>query len=184
MKPRSDSKLKTLPEDRQEQVIAWTKAPKTEDGPGGLQHAREQLAADGIKVSLRALSEFVSWYQLQQRFASASSRAQQIEELLRKKRPDMQPEQIREMGQALFTLEAVDAGDAATFVNLESLKLAQDSAKTRFALEEQKLKLAGRRVAVLEKKLERAGQIVKAAQEKGGMTPETLARLEKELKML
>jgi len=142
MKARSDSKLKTLPEERQEQIIAWAKTPKSEDCVGGLAYALEQLAADGLKVSISTLSEFVSWYQLQQRFAAASSRAQQIEELLRKKRPDMQPEQIREMGQALFTLEAVDAGDTEAFVNLEHLKLKQESAKFKGSLDLAKYQLS------------------------------------------
>jgi hypothetical protein len=91
MKPRSDSKLKLLPEEMQEAIMAWVRTPKSEEHAGGLAYAREQLAADGIAVSMRALSEFVSWWELQRRFASASSRAQQIEELLLRKRPDMSP---------------------------------------------------------------------------------------------
>ena len=149
MKPRSDSKLKTLPEDRQSQIFAWAKTPKTEDHPGGLAWAQDQLAADGLKVSISTLSEFVSWYSLQQRFSKASARAKQIEELLLEKDPSMAPEKVREMGQAIFTLEAVDAGDAATFVNLESLKLAQDSARTKADLEKQKISISRQRLQLL-----------------------------------
>jgi hypothetical protein len=146
MKSRSDSKLKLLPEDMQEAIMTWAHTAKTEEHPGGLAYVRQQLAADGIIVSLRAVSEFVSWYGLQRRFAAASSRAQQIEELLRVKRPDMKPEAIREMAQALFTLEAVDSGDAETFVNLEHLKLKQDSAATKAWLEKEKLQIAKQRL--------------------------------------
>lgn len=168
MKPRSDSKLKNLPPERQEQIMAWARAPKTEDSPGGLQHAREQLAADGIKVSLRALSEFCSWYSLQERFTAASERAKQFEELLATRDPSLSPEAIRELGQALFTMEAVQAGDAATFVSLESLALAQRSATTRATLEREKLALAERRVRVAERKLDD----LKGILTDGALTPE------------
>lgn len=63
-KPRSDAPLKNLAPKRQEQVIEWCDTPKSESCPGGYQHAREQLAADGLRVSLRALSDFWSWWHL------------------------------------------------------------------------------------------------------------------------
>jgi len=183
MKARSDSKLKNLPEERQEQIIAWAKTPKSETCTGGFAYALEQLAADGLKVSLRSLSEFYSWWELKQDFSDADTLGKFAADQMKAFDP-ANAAKAEAFGQFIFTGAAVRQKDPATFVAMQRLKLDKDSAKTRFALEEQKLKLAGRRVAVLEKKLERAGQIVKAAQEKGGMTPETLARLEKELKML
>jgi len=141
MKPRSDSKLKNLPEEMQEAIIAWARTAKTDEHPGGLQYAREQLAADGIKVSLRAVSEFVSWWQLRERFSSASERAQQIEDLIKEKNPNLSPDRIRELGQALFTMEAMAEKDAQAYVALESLALAQQSAKFKGRIETEKLKL-------------------------------------------
>lgn len=148
MKPRSDSKLKLLPPERQEQIVAWSRTRKTEEHPGGLAYAQEQLAADGIKVSLSTLSEFVSWWELQQRFSSASSRATQVAELLAKRNPDMSPEAVREMAQALFTLEALDARDAETFVNLEHLQLKRESAETKAKLEQEKLVISRQRLVL------------------------------------
>ncbi|CAN5353037.1 hypothetical protein BH09VER1_BH09VER1_28510 [soil metagenome] len=153
MKPRSDSKLKLLPADRQEQIVEWINTPKSETCPGGLRHALEQLGLDGFKTSIRALSEFWSWWRLQERFSSASERAQQIEELILKKNPDMSPERVREIGQVLFTLEAVDTQDREGYVAMENLSLARQTAETRAELEKQKLALAGRRVSVMEQKL-------------------------------
>jgi len=149
MKPRSDSKLKNLPEERQEQIIAWARAAKSEAHPGGLAYAREQLAAGGLKVSLTTLSEFVSWYGLQQRFAQAASRANQVAALLRQRNPDMQPEHVRKLAQSIFTLEALDSGDADTFVSLEQLKLAQDSAQTKAEFERQKISISRQRLQIL-----------------------------------
>lgn len=141
MKPRSDSKLKNLAEETQEAIIAWARTPKSEDCVGGLAYAREQLAADGIKVSMRALSEFCAWWDLRERFSSASARAKQVEELLLSKDPSLSPERIREIGQSLFTMEAVEARDAKGFVDLESLRLAQKSAEFKGHIETEKLKL-------------------------------------------
>lgn len=178
MKPRSDSKLKTLPEERQEQIIAWSMERKTETCPGGLQHAREQLAADGIKVSLSTLSEFVSWWRLQRRFAAASARAKQIEEMLREQDPSMSPEKVREMGQKIFTLEAVESGDAETFIGLETLALKQRSAETRYQIDSEKLRQSERRIVLLEENAAKAKAALEGLKSKGGLTAETLKTIE------
>jgi hypothetical protein len=162
MKPRSDSKLKTLPEDRQAQIVAWSKEPKTDEHPGGLAYAQEQLAADGIRVALSTLSEFCSWYALNQRFARASSRADQVADLLRQQNPNMDPEQVRRLAQSVFTMEALDAGDAETFVSLEHLKLAQDSARTKAEIDREKLAIAKQRLL-----LDRARQQLQRIAENG-----------------
>lgn len=141
MKPRSDSKLKTLPEDRQEQIIEWIRTPKSESSPGGLQHAREQLAADGLRVSLRALSEFWSWWQLRERFTAADARTAQIVDLLKERSPDMSPDRIREFGQAVFELEAIAEKDSEAYVSLQSLRLARESAETKGRQKEEELAL-------------------------------------------
>jgi hypothetical protein len=154
MKPRSDSKLKTLPEDRQEQIVEWLMTPKSEGCLGGLKYAQAQLAADGLKVSPRALSEFWSWWRLRERFSSASERADQVEALLKEKNPNLSPEKIRELGQAVFTMEAVESQDRESYVALENLQLARQIAETKAKLEEEKLKLAERRVKVAERKLD------------------------------
>lgn len=70
-KIRSDAVLLNLPEERQEQIWEWCRKPSEKDGDGntipgtgGFAHARAQLAADGLKVSLRSLSSFFSVYRL------------------------------------------------------------------------------------------------------------------------
>lgn len=177
-KPRSDSKLKTLPEDRQEQIVAWATSPKTDTCPGGLQHAQEQLAQDGLKVSLRALSEFLSWSRLRSRFATADNRAQQVVELLKEKDPSLSPEKLRELGHALFTAEAISAEDPQTFVALERLDLDRRTARTRGEIEREKLKLANRRVRLLEANAATAKESLTKAVAKGGITAETRKLIE------
>lgn len=174
MKPRSDSKLKGLPPARQEQIVEWATTPKSETCVGGLAFAREQLAKDGLKVSVRALSEFLSWWRLRERYSSAEERAQQLQELLQGKSEALSPEQIRKLGHALFTMEAVEAGDAKTFVGLEQLRLDQVNSETKASIEERKLQLAERRVKVAERKLESL---------KGILTDGTLSAEERERRM-
>ncbi len=183
-KVRADSVLGNLPEERQEQIEEWATTRKSDTCVGGLNFALEQLAADGIKVAKSTLSEFLSARRLRRRCAFASSRALQTVALLQERGMKFSPEQVEDLGQSLFTVEAMDAGDGKEFREMEYLRLAKTTAKTKAALETRKLALAERRVQLMEKKLERAAQIVKTAQEKGGMTAETLAKLEKELRML
>lgn len=133
-KPRSDSKLKNLPDDAQEKIMEWCKE--------GYEHARKQLAADGIRVSVRAIAEFYSWYRLQRRFSDASQRARHVEELLAQKDASLSPERIRELGQVVFTMEALEEGDKKGYVELEYLQLARESAKTKAFNEREKLALA------------------------------------------
>jgi hypothetical protein len=160
-KPRSDSLLKNMPEDYQDAIAAWCKAPKTEESPGGLQHAREMLASDGHTVSLRAVSEFYSWYRLRSTFRQANDKASNFEAMLKAEFPTATPDKIAQMGQMIFTLEANNAGDVKTFIDLESLRLAKTSAETKARQKEKDIKLAERRVQVMEAKIAQATDTLK-----------------------
>ena len=140
-KVRSDSVLGNLSEERKEQIEEWASTKKSETCVGGLKFALEQLAADGITVSKSTLSEFLSLRRFARRFSSAASRADQVAELLQKRNPNMKPEHVRDLAQSIFTLEAMEAGDAETFVTLEHLKLKQESAKFKGSLDLAKYKL-------------------------------------------
>lgn len=165
-KPRSDSKLANLPEERQEEIFAWCKE--------GLEAARDLcLAKHNLSVSLRCLSSWHAWRRQQQELQIGNAGVVAILDWFKHNKPGASPAEIRTamlMGLTLKAQARDDMGAALGVLKEQGKDLDRG--------------LATRRVAVLEKKLERAGQIVKAAQEKGGMTPETLARLEKELKML
>src|SRR4029077_18837678 len=152
-KERSDSKLKHLPEERQDQIIEWCNTPnqRGEDGKpiketGGLPYARAQLAADGLKVSERALSDFYSWWHLQRNFRDADNLTTQLEEMLKQQFPDVNPEKITEMGQLIFTLQATQARDAKEFREMEYLRLAKETGATKARQKDTELKLAERRV--------------------------------------
>jgi hypothetical protein len=153
-KPRSDSPLKNLSEERQEQIIEWCNTPKTsdEDGNvtciGGYKFARAQLASDGLKVSERALSEFYSWWNLRRDFEQADEQTNDILELIKKLDPSITAEKLETAGQLIFTKNALAMRDAKEFREMEYLKLAKASAKTKGRQEEEKLQLAKDKFAV------------------------------------
>lgn len=151
-KHRSDSVLKNLPEERQAQIIEWINTPKSDDCVGGQKFALEQLAADGIKTSAASLSDFYSWWHLQQTFRRADNFTTQIEESLRKQFPELSSEKIAEAGQLVFTLQATNARDAKEFREMEWLRLAKVTGATKARQKDRDLALAERRVRLLEKK--------------------------------
>lgn len=58
-KPRADSKLKNLPVAQQAEIAELLRTRRMDD-------ARQELAGRGIVTSNAALSEFLSWWQVQQ----------------------------------------------------------------------------------------------------------------------
>jgi len=182
-KPRSDSKLKNLPEERREQIIAWLNTTKTEEHPGGLAYAREQLAADGIKVSNSTLSEFWAYWDLQQDFSDADLAATFAEEQMRAFDP-ANAQKAEDFGNFVFTSKAVRQKDPQTFVALQRLKLDKDSARTRASQEDRKIQLAARRVQLLEDKAAKAKAALEGLKTKGGLTAETLRTIEEAAKLL
>jgi hypothetical protein len=169
-KPRSDSKLKTLPEDVQERIAGWCR----EDG---LQSACSRCAAElqpPLKTNIQSLSEFFAWWNLRQTFNRAEQLAQQTEEFLKNEFPDATPEKIAAAGQLTFTLQAAASGNAKEFRELEYLRVRKEEAAAnlriaeakiaqkdkQIAQKDQDLQLASRRVAVLEAKEAKAKEII------------------------
>lgn len=132
-KIRSDAYLANLPEERQEQIAQWCEKPADRDEEtnkaiprtGGIYHAREQLAADGIKVSEKSLSEWYSDWRDARRLSNASRKAQNFEEWLKDRNPTLTAEQVRAGGQIMFMSEAIEQQDAKTFFLISRLQLAQ-----------------------------------------------------------
>jgi hypothetical protein len=71
-------------------------------------------------------------------------------------------------------------------IEQDKLDLAKKSAETRFSVESRKLKLAERRVVLLEANQQRALDVIEKAKKrgKGGISKETLEEVERQLKML
>lgn len=184
MKPRSDSPLKNLSEERQAQIIDWCNEPKTDTCVGGHKFAKQQLADDGLKVSEGALSDFYSWWHLRRDFQRTDSLTHDFEELLRKEFPTADPTRIQEFGQSFFTMQAMAKRDSGEFREMEKLRLAKETAETKGRQEEKKLQLAERRIVLLEENQAKAKEQLKAVVAKGGISADTLKTIEEAAKLL
>jgi hypothetical protein len=130
---RFDAGLLDLPAAKQAQIITWCDTPKRGKCAGGVAFAKEQLAAEGTEVSLRALEDFCSAWQ-QRWVVEQGQAAQQTMQA-------MQPGSAntpREAAEALFIHLALAKHDV-TFFNAAVRSL--DSRRS--------LDLAGEKVVTL-----------------------------------
>jgi uncharacterized protein YcbK (DUF882 family) len=127
-KPRADSKLKTLPEERQAAIIEFMSSHK-------LTETVKSLREDGLDTSVAALSDFYSWRQLRQQFAEDETTTESLLEQLKREVPNVSDEQLDEIGQRTFSLLSLRRQDLSGFMKVRT-------ARTKGLIEAEKLKLA------------------------------------------
>ena len=164
-KPRSDSALKTLPEERQAEIAALLATRSLADVRGIL---REQ----GLETSIGALSEFGSWYRLRESLRRREERVAELLERLKAEDPAVPEEKLFALGQSMFAALSIAEEDGRTWVSTQ-----------RLALERERLALDQRKVAILEQKLRAVAEEITKAKD-GGLTPEALQRIEEAAKLL
>lgn len=174
---RSDSKLKRLPEADQETLWLLLHPVDPETRPYSLEEALVYLEDEhGISCARSTLSEWRSWYALRRRLENAQARAEQAKLEWLKENPDATPEDLERLGQMVFTAESIEAGNVKGFVAL----MRERSRRVALEIDQRKL-------ALLEAKAARLDEIEKKAKEikqGGGLSPEMLEFLEKQLKLL
>jgi hypothetical protein len=172
MKPRSDSKLKTLPTEVQAKVYALLAKVSYQKAVGLI--AKEH----GIATSVGALSAFYSWYPLSRRIEQSRSFADELKKTLASNSQlDLNAEKLSQVAQAAFEIQAVQEQDTGLFVSLRKLRqkdldLAQQAQNTNLRLKQYEDKMSAMR-ANLEK-----------AKSKGGLDQSTLELIEQQLKLL
>jgi hypothetical protein len=145
-KTRCDAVLLNLPEERQDQIIEWIETPKSETCSGGYKFAREQLAADGLKVSERLLSQFYSAHRRKEFFKGAYEAAEDQKDLMLKFDPT-NVDRAEAFGDFAFLQQSLKAQDPKTFVMLGNLRESRKTREqignfTREKLEQARVKLA------------------------------------------
>lgn len=125
-KPRADSKLKTLPEDRQAAIFEYAREHT-------LEETAKWLKDDGFQTSRSALSEFVSWYGLQEQLRKNEGTVNQLLEKLKEGNPDYSEEWLQKAGHIFFSALAIEEKDSLTWkrtqdarTRQEALRLARD----------------------------------------------------------
>ncbi len=128
-KIRTDSKLKTLPEERQAAIIEFLREHSLAD-------TRAWLRADGLSTSSTALSDFLSWYRLRRQFQEDESTTETLLEQLKAQIPDLTEEQLDELGQRTFSLLAIRDKDLSGFVQVRSARARGQIEKAKIQLRE------------------------------------------------
>ena len=153
-KPRSDAKLKTLPEDVQADLYSRMKTAKKGENTSYDTLRKWLLAEWDIDVkSDSTFTEFWDWYPLTQAVKDAASTTEAlIAGFQQNPNLKLDAAQSAAIGQAVFEMQAVKAKDADTFIALQRLALERRSAEARGKIETEKLKQGDRRIILLEKK--------------------------------
>jgi hypothetical protein len=148
-KPKSNAKLKTLAEDAQAALYALFTSTDGRKAMSQAEVAAEVERRHGFSVSVDTVSRWQRWYPLHLRLESAKATAEQAKLEFVKENPDASPEDAERLGQYVFTSEMVENGNVKAFVALAKLRLEQ----RKVAVDERKL-------ALLEAKEEKAKEVL------------------------
>ena len=142
-RPRSDSALMSLPDDRQRELFDFCDGHRKD----GLRKIRELLKDEqGVEVSLGTLSNWLNWYSLRSKLANVSEMADSVARIL-KETPglDLDDAKIMRAAQAFFEAKAMQENDAGTYVRLAGVRRGTAELKLKakkLDLEERKLRQA------------------------------------------
>src|SRR5438552_9501288 len=141
-KPRADASLKTLPEERQAEIIEYMRSHK-------LAETRAWLTEAGITASVGALSGFWSWWhvdvRLKHQMKEAASIVGELKSMLSSMpHLNLNEEQLNLVAETAFEVDAVKREDFDQFVALRQLRqkdrrLALD--REQHSLDRQKFEL-------------------------------------------
>ena len=178
-KPRADAILKNLQPDRQAEIYSRL-TEKTSSWPDtSLAAVKAWLAADGLKTSARALSEFRSWYSAQQDLKDTSDLLETFEEFTRQTHPDWSAEKVRDMAIQFFMAHTVARKDVGKFVSVAQLDQNERFGRTKAQLDERKVKVSEGRLELLKTKAAQADAAKDVIQSK--LSPEEQKRRLKEI---
>ena len=162
-KPNANSVLKTLPESRQTEIADYA-------AEHSLAATVKWLRDDGLQTNSSSLSEFLSWYGLQQQFRQDAQTTDAILEKLKTEVQGITDDQLDEVGQRTFSLLALRNKDLDGFVNIRSAKTRKELEVAKLKLRERKLEQDARKLALLERKaaaFDQAKEVVEST-----LTPE------------
>jgi hypothetical protein len=163
-KPRADSVLATLPEERQD-AIAELCRTKT------LDEVVQELKADGVRTSRSRLSVWLSSWSLKQAFRHAENSTDEFQKFLEQKWPQLDPAELDHRASLFFQAEAMKAGDPETYLAFASARQKAKMDAAKLEQKERSLQLDERKLRLLEKRAaqaEAAEKVVGDAQ----LTPE------------
>lgn len=150
-RPRSDSALMSLPDDRQRELFDFCDGLRTE----GLRAIRERLETEkGVKVSLSTLSNFLNWFSLKSKMQGVAEMADDLSRIL-KETPgiNLTDDGVMKAAQAYFEMRSMKENDSGLFVKMAKVRKGTAELKIkakRLELEERKLRQADEAKAVVQ----------------------------------
>ena len=116
MKPRSDARLKNLPDERQAQIAEFARTHS-------LAQTVQWLAGQDLKTSLSAVSQFLRWYRVKQ--GMATNEATLREKLVDLVREDPSHRRLDSLGNTLFSINAILDQDIRAWCRVQNLSLSK-----------------------------------------------------------
>lgn len=147
-KPRPDSVLKTLPDDRQREIIAALET-KT------LAQVRADLRADGLNTSTRALSDFRSWWLLCEQFRQDAQTASTLVEQLKAEVPKLTEAELDDLGQRTFSLLSIRNQDQSAFLKVRSARFKGEIEREKLRLRQEQGKRQEEQLALEKQRFQR-----------------------------
>lgn len=139
-RPRSDSALMSLPDERQRELFDFCDGHRAD----GLRKVRLLLQEEqGVTVSLSTLSNWLNWYSLRAKVQGVAAMADDLARIL-KETPglDLDDATVMRTAQAFFEAKAMQENDAETYVKLAGVRRGTAELRIkelRIKIEEQKL---------------------------------------------
>ena len=153
------AKLKLLPPEEQAEIAEF-------GAKSSLRRTTAWLEKGGISVCHRTVGDFLQWYRLQELFRQDADVVKALVEEMQQMDPSLTPEQIQRAGQLFFTRRAIKLEDPQLWILTQELRMKDE--KLELAREKQREQL----------RLEKSGKGT------GGIEPETLEQIEKEIKLM
>lgn len=129
-KTRADAKLKTLPEQWQQQIVDFARDHT-------LAETAAWLREDGIETSVTGVSLFLNWFKLNAARMRNESTTQTLLEQLKVEVPGLSESQIDEIGQRTFSLLTLADQDLDGFVKIRTARSVGEIEKAKLELRRQ-----------------------------------------------
>ena len=115
-KPRTDAKLKTLPENRQDQIAEFARTHS-------LAQTAQWIGQAGLKTSASAVSQFLRWHRVKQDLARNQSALQdRLADIVRHD-PNATAERLQNVGQVFFAMSALEKQDPRAWYLSQTIAL-------------------------------------------------------------
>ena len=137
--PRADAVLKNLPKDRQHEI--YLRSTEGLDSQRSLDAICGWLKDDGLKVSRRQLSEFLSWYADRLDLQESGDTLEGFEEFLRKQKPGWTADKIRDTAIQFFISQTVGKKDVNQFATVVTLDQNERFGRTKAKFKEREITL-------------------------------------------